>query len=209
MNRLRIIYILVIFSFSAKLFAQTDSSQVDKADRFSKNSVGFMSIGFKNTYGGWGVFYLRRIPLGKAISRFRIGCGIKESFVIGGGFDFRLYTNHKRFELFYSLDYSYNRPGEYRNGSDRIPNYPTDLYNLSECQYLHTYISSHYLFRNSNASLQLKTGYAFLLNKVNVTHSSGPDTHYATAKRLTDGGFMIGLDFIVFFNRKDLARKNK
>jgi hypothetical protein len=211
MNQFRTfsIFILFLLGLSSGLYAQVDSSKTSYFDGCNKNMIGIMSLGFKNTYGGWGIFYLRRLPWGKTVSRLRIGCGVKGDFVVGGGSDLRFYTDHKKLELFGSLDYSYNFPGVLRYGSDRDKNSKTDLYNYTECQYLHTYISTHYLFSNGTASLQLKTGYAFLLNTVMVTHSLGPDDHYRSAKRLTNGGLMVGLDFIICFNHKDQKQKNR
>jgi hypothetical protein len=187
-----------------------DSTKTELIKR-TNNLTGFCSLGWKNTYGAWGLFYGRGINIGSSLIEVRIGGGIKEGFVLGGGINFRLYNNKKWFESFIATDYSYNFPGTIRFDDEKAYQpFTSDQYNFTACQYLHSYVTNRFFIsKDKFAALQLKTGYAFLINAVSVVPTSGPNVNYSKARQITDGGLMIGLDLVLYIKYFQDFKKTK
>lgn len=201
-----------MFLFSNFCFGQT-FNQIDETINSKigrrKTLSGFTSLGSKNTFGAWGVFVGRSIAFDKGLLEIRIGCGIKESFVVGGGLNFRIYNNKKNFELFVATDYSYNFPGKFRFDDEKAYQpYTSDQYSFTECHYFHSYLTSR-IYLDEFAALQLKTGYAFLLNDVKVTPIIGPNLNYSRTQDITNSGLMLGIDLVLFIRYNKDFKKNK
>lgn len=204
----------MLFSFLGQSFGQTltDSTNIPPLlIKRTNNLTGFCSLGWKNTYGAWGMFYGRSIDIAGSVIEVRIGGGIKESFVLGGGINLRIYNNKKWFESFIATDYSLNFAGTIRFDNEKAYQpFTSDQYSFTKCQYIHPYITNRFFIsKDKVVALQLKTGYAFLINPVTIMPTTGPNVNYSKAKKITDGGLMIGLDLILYIKYFQDLKKTK
>lgn len=180
--------ILIAIIFSCPLIIK---GQRPKPDPKSAITV---EVGRKAPIGTVGLKYTRFVPLKDEYIEIKTGVGIRANVVMNMGTAYPFYEINSKTQLIGCLDYSYAFPGINRY----IKGDKADLYKFTQCHYAH--LSSGLRYKIGNfTKVQLNVGYTFLLNKVEVTHYLGTNTHAEEMNRFVKGGLMVSLDFMVLF----------